>query len=103
MRSSTWPSGPRRRTRRSTDRRAEAAERRLRRWYEATLGGIGDAVVAADADGRVRFLNAVAEALTGWSQDEAAGRPLEEVARRRADDARPGRSTLLARDGREVP
>ena len=46
-----------------------------------TLASIGDAVVSTDADGRVVFLNAVAERLTGWTQAEAAGQPLDGVFR----------------------
>ena len=46
-----------------------------------TLASIGDAVVSTDAEGRVVFLNAVAERLTGWTQVEAANRPLTEVFR----------------------
>jgi PAS domain S-box-containing protein len=46
-----------------------------------TLDSIGDAVIATDAEGRVVSLNPVAAALTGWTQAEAAGRPLEEVFR----------------------
>lgn len=46
-----------------------------------TLASIGDAVVTTDAKGRIASLNAVATALTGWMQDEAVGRPLEEVFR----------------------
>jgi diguanylate cyclase (GGDEF)-like protein/PAS domain S-box-containing protein len=46
-----------------------------------TLNSIGDAVVSTDASGKVTYLNVVAERLTGWSQDEAAGRKLEEVFR----------------------
>jgi diguanylate cyclase (GGDEF)-like protein/PAS domain S-box-containing protein len=46
---------------------------------QVTLNSIGDAVMSADFSGRVTFLNVVAERLTGWSREGAAGRPLEEV------------------------
>jgi diguanylate cyclase (GGDEF)-like protein/PAS domain S-box-containing protein len=46
---------------------------------QVTLNSIGDAVVSTDVSGRVTYLNLVAEDLTGWSQHEAAGHPLEEV------------------------
>ncbi len=46
-----------------------------------TLGSIGDGVIATDVDGRVVFINQTAEALSGWSQGEAIGRPLPEVFR----------------------
>lgn len=46
-----------------------------------TLNSIGDAVVSTDVTGHVTFLNMVAERLTGWSQQEASGRRLEEVFR----------------------
>jgi diguanylate cyclase (GGDEF)-like protein/PAS domain S-box-containing protein len=48
---------------------------------QVTLDSIGDAVVSTDVSGHVMYLNAVAETLTGWSRQEAAGRPLEEVFR----------------------
>jgi diguanylate cyclase (GGDEF)-like protein/PAS domain S-box-containing protein len=52
------------------------AERTL---AHATLHCIGDAVVTTDRDGRVTYLNPVAETLTNCSLAEAAGRPLQDV------------------------
>ena len=52
---------------------------RGREWLRTTLYSIGDAVVTTDALGRVREMNPVAEALTGWTEAEAAGRPFAEV------------------------
>jgi PAS domain S-box-containing protein len=48
-------------------------------WFRTTLASIGDAVIATNADGRVTFLNAVAQTLTGWAQEEARGTPLADV------------------------
>ena len=48
-------------------------------WCRVTLASIGDAVIATDTEGRVTFLNPVAESLTGWTQNEAAGGALESV------------------------
>jgi PAS domain S-box-containing protein len=53
-------------------------ERALQLWT-TTLRSIGDAVISTDADGHVRFMNPVAEQLTGWSEQEASGRTLYEV------------------------
>ena len=44
-----------------------------------TLNSIGDAVIATDAEARVTRLNPVAEQLTGWTQAEAIGRPVDEI------------------------
>src|SRR5512139_240104 len=46
---------------------------------QVTLQSIGDAVITTDADGRVEYLNPVAEELTGWESEEAVGRPITEV------------------------
>ena len=48
---------------------------------QVTLNSIGDAVITTGLDGRVTYLNPVAESLTGWCQHEAVGRPIEEVFR----------------------
>ena len=45
---------------------------------QVTLASIGDGVVTTDAEGRVRYLNPVAEEITGWHRDEAEGRALAE-------------------------
>jgi diguanylate cyclase (GGDEF)-like protein/PAS domain S-box-containing protein len=46
---------------------------------EITLNSIGDAVISVDMDGRVDYLNIVAELITGWRRDEARRRPVAEV------------------------
>jgi PAS domain S-box-containing protein len=58
---------------------SEEQTRLSRDWLQTTLGSIGDGVIATGPDGRVAFLNPVAQSLTGWTQAEAAGLPLEQV------------------------
>jgi len=48
-------------------------------WLRVTLSSIGDAVITTDTHGCVTFLNPVAQALTGWTQEEAAGKSLNLV------------------------
>ncbi|MEA2110119.1 MAG: PAS domain S-box protein, partial [Pseudomonadota bacterium] len=63
-----------------TDRKqAEEQLQNEREKLFVTLRSIGDGVITTDTDGRVTFMNGIAEELTGWSQGEAAGRPLSEV------------------------
>ncbi len=50
-----------------------------REWFQVTLSSIGDAVITTDVQGRVTFLNPVAEAMTGWTVAEALGQPLTAV------------------------
>src|SRR5262245_47135758 len=66
----------------SAERRRAAAEGRASEqseWLQVTLAAIGEGVIAADAAGRVRFLNAAAQRLTGWRADEASARPIEDL------------------------
>jgi PAS domain S-box-containing protein len=91
------------------------------RWT-ATLGSIGDAVIATDSEARVTFLNSVAAALTGWPLEEARNQLLQDVFRiineqtgLGADDevlrvlqerqilTVTNNVALIARDGREIP
>ncbi len=58
---------------------AELAEQH--EMLRVTLQSIADGVITSDADGRVVWLNPVAERLTGWLAAEAAGRTLAEVFR----------------------
>lgn len=100
--------------------RAEADLREREDQLRVTLRSIGDAVIATDTAGLVTDLNPVAELLTGWSQRDARGRPLDEVfrivnAQTRATVESPVRqvlatgrivglanhTVLIARDGRE--
>jgi diguanylate cyclase (GGDEF)-like protein/PAS domain S-box-containing protein len=89
---------------------------------EVTLNCIGDAVVCTDLAGNITNFNLVADKMTGWSQQEAAGRPISEVFRLldttsrevisypMADDLGqsqmtpiPPRCILVRRDGFEIP
>lgn len=86
------------------------------------LDCIGDAVASTDEDGKINYLNASAQNLTGWTMDDALGRPVLEVLRILDADTReavpdyldkaaktdrtlylPKDCVLLRRDGSEVP
>ncbi|WP_018872001.1 EAL domain-containing protein [Thioalkalivibrio sp. ALJ16] len=60
-------------------KRAEAALFREKEYAQVTLASIGDGVITTDTQGRVTFLNPIAEYLTGWTTDNAAGEPLTRV------------------------
>jgi PAS domain S-box-containing protein len=50
-----------------------------REQLRVTLESIGDAVIATDLHGNVTLINSVAQRLSGWTQQDAVGRPLTEV------------------------
>ena len=102
--------------------RAENALQFEKELAQVTLHSIGDGVITTDADGRVEYLNPIAEQYTGWRTAEARGRPLAEIyrvidertgefvgplplvyvsGRRAGGDA--GSVRLLDRNGRECP
>jgi PAS domain S-box-containing protein len=103
-------------------RRDEAAGRQQREVLAVTLGSIADAVLTTDTAGRITFLNPVAEALIGWSLQDALDQPCEVVFRLVHEQTRQplespvarvlrdGRvlglapqTVLITRDGRDVP
>ena len=84
---------------RTDDRRrdAEAQAAQQREWLQVTLGSIGDAVLATDTDARVSFLNEVAQQLTGWTMQQAKGRPVNEVFRIINEQTRQAGQDIVAR------
>ncbi|MGM0554500.1 MAG: EAL domain-containing protein [Pseudomonadota bacterium] len=62
-------------------KQAEEALFREKEHAQVTLSSIGDGVITTDTEGCVRFLNPVAEYLTGHNTESARGRPLTEVFR----------------------
>ncbi len=96
-------------------RRALGQLAREKERAQVTLRSIADAVITTDAEGKVEFMNRHAEEMTGWSREEAAGRPAREVFRvldgrtgqelsdplaERQTDSRAGeQNVLVARDG----
>ena len=57
-------------------------EKRLRnreQWLAAVLKSVSDAVIATDSKGRIKFMNPVAEDLTGWIKEEAMGEDLDKI------------------------
>jgi PAS domain S-box-containing protein len=93
-----------------------------RKQFQVTLSSIGDAVMATDTTGAVTFMNAVAETLTGWTQEDADGlhldtvfsivneetratveSPVTKVLREGGVVGLANHTVLLAKDGREIP
>jgi diguanylate cyclase (GGDEF)-like protein/PAS domain S-box-containing protein len=60
-------------------KRAEQAIFAEKERAQVTLQSIGDAVISTDAEGRIEYINPVAETLTAWTLEEARGRPIGEV------------------------
>jgi PAS domain S-box-containing protein len=79
-----------------------ASWRNSRGLLSATLTSIGDAVIATDRSGDITFMNSVAEALTGWRQPEARGKPLATVLRMIREDTREEVGDVVANTLREA-
>ena len=61
--------------------RADRELREREQSFLVAMGSIGDAVLSTDEQGHVEFMNPAAEALTGWTREEALGRPIGEIVR----------------------
>lgn len=60
-------------------KRAAAALAAQQEWFRVTLASIGDGIIACDPEGRVTYMNGIAETLTGWTNEHAQGMPLADV------------------------
>ncbi|HET9566785.1 MAG TPA: PAS domain S-box protein, partial [Vicinamibacterales bacterium] len=83
-------------------RHAQMRAGQRREVLRVTLHSIGDAVITTDVDGRITYMNAVAESLTGWTHREAVGQSLDAVFRIVNEDTRqpvPNPATKALRDG----
>ena len=60
-------------------KRLETALSNEKKLIETTLISVGDGVISTDNKGNIVFLNRVAEFLTGWTQEAAKGKSIEEV------------------------
>jgi PAS domain S-box-containing protein len=83
-------------------RRAHAQALERRELLRVTLFSIGDAVITTDVDARVTSMNGIAETLTGWTQLEAIGEPLDDVFRIVNEETRepvPNPATRALRQG----
>jgi diguanylate cyclase (GGDEF)-like protein/PAS domain S-box-containing protein len=60
-------------------KKAETAVYQAKERAQVTLQSIGDAVITTDADGRIDYMNPIAESLTGWENHEAQTRLIGEV------------------------
>lgn len=103
-------------------RRAEQATREQREWLRVVLRSIADAVIATDTNGYVSFMNRAAQTMTGWKQEEVAGKTLADFFKMVDKKTRepipnpvtqvmvtgnvvtaPDNTILIARDGSEIP
>ncbi|MEJ5166988.1 MAG: PAS domain-containing protein [Thermoanaerobaculia bacterium] len=88
----------------------------------AILYSIGDGVISTDKEGKVQLMNSVAESLTGWKEEEARGKHLDDIfkivneyTRKKAENpikrvlkegvivGLANHSILISKDGREIP
>jgi PAS domain S-box-containing protein len=91
-------------------------------WYGTTLRSLGEAVIATNTSGIIKFMNAAAESLTGWRLNEAQGQdlfkvfrtleesvkgkivnPVEQILKSKVTAVLKNHAVLVSRDGKEFP
>jgi PAS domain S-box-containing protein len=85
---------------------AQAALAREREWLATTLESIADGIVATDAEERVVLINGVAASLTGFTDADARGQPLDEILRLTTEESNGKtreKKCLVSRTGRRIP
>jgi diguanylate cyclase (GGDEF)-like protein/PAS domain S-box-containing protein len=82
-------------------KKAETAVFQAKERAQVTLQSIGDAVITTDAEGRIDYMNPVAESLTGWENREAQGRLIGDVLTVVDETTREGSENPVARCLRE--
>ncbi|MFO7966193.1 MAG: response regulator [Archaeoglobaceae archaeon] len=102
--------------------RMEEKLRKSEEWFSTTLKSIGEAVIATDTDGRITYMNPVAQELTGWNTDRALNHMIEEIYTVKDEESgevienpvisavedrmvfnQSGNRLLIAVDGKEIP
>lgn len=88
---------------RERTRELDASNRSLLRekeLFRVTMESIGDALITTDEAGSVRFVNPVAEQVTGWPAEQIVGRPLAEALRIVDEETRSPVPALLSAPGK---
>jgi PAS domain S-box-containing protein len=102
--------------------KTEIALKKSEERYRTTMMSVGDGVISTNTEGKVEMMNPVAEVLTGWKQEKALGKSLEEIFRIINEETRQAvenpvrrvmhegivvglanHTILLAKDGKEHP
>ena len=87
--------------------RLECRLRESEGWLTAALKGIADGIIATDTEGRIKFMNPMAERLTGWSEAQGLGQELAEIFQLRYETAagptRPPRTWAMSWAPRQIP
>jgi PAS domain S-box-containing protein len=102
--------------------KSDEEARKARDLLQTTISSIGDGVITTDTAGMVVSLNPIAQLLTGWSQEQASGKPLEDIFDIRNEEtglpaenpvgkalhegrvaSLPDQTVLAAKDGRHTP